>query len=237
MSMQHDFTGKLALVTGASRGIGAAVAMGLARAGAHVIATARTIGALEALDDKIRADGGRVTLLPLDLLRLDEIDKLGPTIAERFGALDMLVGNAGILGPLSPVGHVKPQDWEKIFKVNFMANTRLVRTLDPLLRAAPAGRVVFTTSAIANEARAYWAPYASSKAALNAFLLSYAAENDNTALRINGIHPGSVATAMMDDAFPGGPPFPVKQPEDVVAGYLDALALDCPHHGEIIKLS
>lgn len=236
MTSVPDLSGKIALVTGASRGIGAAVAFGIAKAGAHVIALARSVGGLEELDDKIKAVGGSATLLPMDLLRLEDVDKVGPTIAERFGKLDIFVGNAGILGPLSPVGHVKPQDWEKVYKTNFMANARLVRTLDPLLRAAPAGRIVFTTSAIADAMPAYWGPYAASKSALNAFIRIYAAENENTSLRINGIHPGDVKTAMMDDAYPGGAPFPVKQPEDIVADFLSAVAEDCPQHGEIIKL-
>lgn len=231
-----DFSGKIALVTGASRGIGAAVALGLAKAGAHVIALARTVGALEELDDRIKSHGGTATLLPLDLTRLEDVDKIGPTIVERFGQLDIFIGNAGILGPLSPVGHVKPQDWDKVFKINFMANVRLVRTLDPVLRTAPAGRILFTTSAIGDDAPAYWAPYAASKAALNAFVKVYAAENENTNLRINAIHPGSVDTAMMTDAFPGGPPFAIKQPEEIVADYLAAVAEDCPNHGQIIKL-
>jgi len=231
-----DLSGKLALITGASRGIGAAVALGLAEAGAHVIAVARTVGGLEALDDKIQAIGGKATLLPLDLMRLDEVDKLGPTLAVRFGKLDIFIGNAGILGPLSPVGHVKPQDWEKVFKTNFMANVRLIRTLDPLLRAADRGRVLFTTSQIADESPAYWAPYASSKAALNTFMKTYAAETEKTNLRINAIHPGTVQTAMLDDAFPGGPDIAVKDPADVVDAFLSAVADDCPYHGQIIKL-
>lgn len=231
-----DLSGKLALITGASRGIGAAVALGLAEAGAHVIAVARTVGALEALDDKIQTVGGKATLLPLDLRRLDEVDKLGPTMAERFGGLDIFIGNAGTLGPLSPAGHVKPQDWDKVFKVNFMANVRLIRSLDPLLRAADKGRVVFTTSQIADESPAYWAPYASSKAALNTFMKTYAAETEKTNMRINAIHPGAVKTAMMDDAFPGGPDFPVKDPADVVDDFLSAVADNCPYHGQIIKL-
>lgn len=232
-----DLSGKLALVTGASRGIGAAVSLGLARAGAHVIALARTVGGLEALDDAIKAVGGQATLLPMDLAKLDDVDKIGPTIAERFGRLDIFIGNAGILGPLSPVGHVKPQDWERVFKINFMANVRLVRTLDPLLHAAPAGgRVLFSTTSIADEAPAYWGPYASSKAALNTFMKTYAAETERTRMRVNSIHPGTVQTAMLDDAFPGGAPFAVKQPQDIVDDYVSAVADDCPHHGQIIIL-
>jgi NAD(P)-dependent dehydrogenase (short-subunit alcohol dehydrogenase family) len=234
-----DLSGKIALITGASKGIGAAVALGLAECGAHVIATGRTIGALEELDDRIQAanNGQPATLLPLDLGRLDEVDKIGPTIAERFGRLDILIGNAGILGPLSPIGHIKPQDWEKVFKINFMANIRLVRTVEPLLRLSDGARVLFTTSAIADDTPAYWSPYASSKAALNAFVRTYAAENiSNKTMRINAIHPGTVATNMLDDAFPGGAPFAVKQPIDVVDDFLSLVAPDCAKHGEIVKL-
>jgi len=232
----YDFSGKIALVTGASRGIGAAVAYGLAKAGAHVIALARTVGGLEELDDRIKAAGGTATLLPMDLAKLEDVDKIGPTIVERFGKLDILIGNAAILGPLSPVGHVKPQDWERVYKVNFMANVRLVRSLDPVIRMSNAGRVLFTTSAMADDVPAYWAPYAASKSALNTFVKVYAAENENKNLRINAIHPGTVDTAMMTDAFPGGAPFALKQPEEVVEDFLAAVAENCPNHGQIIKL-
>lgn len=227
---------KIALVTGASRGIGEAVAIRLAEEGAHIIAIAKSTGALEELDDKIKAKGGRATLLPMNLNRLDDVDKLGPTIAERFGKLDILVGNAGMLGPLSPAPHIAPQDWEKVLKLNFMVNVHLVRTLDPLLRQSKAGRIVFTTSAIADDTPAYWGPYAASKAALNAFVKTYAAETMQTNMRINALHPGAVQTKMMREAFPGGTDFETKNPEDVADDFLSLVIENCPHHGHIIKL-
>lgn len=227
---------KIALVTGASRGIGRAVAIKLAEEGAHIIAISKSTGALEELDDNIKEKGGSATLLPMNLNRLDDVDKLGPTIAERFGKLDILVGNAGILGPLSPVGHISPQDWEKVMKLNFMTNVHLVRTLDPLLRQSKAGRIVFTTSAIADDTPAYWGPYAASKAALNAFVKTYAAETMDTNMRINALHPGAVDTKMMKEAFPGGPDFKIKAPEDVADDFLSLVIDGCPHHGHIIKL-
>ena len=231
-----DLSGKIALITGASRGIGAAVAKGLADCGAHVVLAARTVGALEEVDDAIQAAGGKATLLPMDLGKLTEVDKIGPTIAERFGALDILVGNAGTLGPLSPVGHVKPNDWEKVMKLNFHTNTRLIRTCDPLLRQSPAGRVVFTTTHLSEEAHAYWGPYSASKAALDAFIRVYASECTNSTIRVNGVRPGAVQTEMLKDAFPGGAEFPVKQPEDVVHAFLDLCDPECVKNGEFISL-
>lgn len=234
--MGSSLQDKIALITGASRGIGEAVAIRLAEEGAHIIAISKSTGALEELDDKIQAKGGSATLLPMNLNRLDDVDKLGPTIAERFGKLDILVANAGMLGPLSPIHHVKPEDWEKIMKLNFMTNVRLVRTLDPLLRQSQTGRIVFTTSAIADDTPAYWGPYAASKAALNAFMKTYAAETMDTNLRINALHPGGVNTKMMKEAFPGGPDFKVKEPEEVADDFLSLVQDNCPHHGHIIKL-
>lgn len=231
-----DLSGKIALVTGASRGIGAAVAKGLAAHGAHVILAARTVGALEEVDDAIQSVGGQASILAMDLGKLNDVDKIGPTIAERFGALDIFIGNAGMLGPLSPVGHVRPLDWEKVFKLNFHSNVRLIRTLDPILRQSPAGRVVFTTTHLAEEAHAYWGPYAASKAALDSFIRVYASENDNTSIRVNGIRPGAVDTEMLKDAFPGGPEFPTKKPEDVVPAFLDLCDTECIHNGDIIAL-
>ncbi len=238
MTAAPDLTGKLALITGASRGIGAALAVGFANAGAHVVLAARGTACLEAIDDQIKSGGkGKATLLPIDLARLDDVDKIGPTLAERFGgSLDILIANAGMLGPLSPVGHVKPKDWERVMNLNFFSNVRLVRSVDPLLRNAKAGRAIFTTSALADDCPAYWGPYAASKAALNGFVKTYAAENNNTSLRINAVHPGAVWTKMMEEAFPGGTDFPTKKPEDVLPGYLALAADGCTHHGEIIKL-
>lgn len=235
-ALSPDLSGKIALVTGASRGIGAAVAKGLAASGAHVVLVARTVGALEDVDDAIQKAGGSATLLPMDLSRLEDVDKIGPTLVERFGALDICIGNAGVLGSLSPVPHIKPQDWEKVFKINFHVNVRLIRSCDPLLRQSKAGRVVFTSSHLAVETAAYWGAYASSKAALDAYMRCYAAENEKTDLRINAVYPGAVETRMLEDAFPGGPDFETKKPEDVVPAYLELCADACTHHGNIISL-
>ena len=228
---------RLALITGASRGIGAALAKGFAAQGAHVILLARTVGALEELDDEISAAGGQATLLPMDLTKLSDIDKIGPTLAERFGALDIFIGNAALLGPLSPTHHVKPKEWDRAMKINFMANARLVHTLDPLLRASDAGRIIFSTTSLAREPRAYWGPYASSKAALESFARTYALETLQTNMKINLIDPGIVDTYMLGQAFPGGYDGVVKKPEDVVEAYLELAAPSCTTHGELITLS
>lgn len=235
MGTNFDFSGKVAFVTGASRGIGAAVAVALGAAGAQVVLAARTIGGLEETDDAIQAAGGqKATLLPMDLSRLDDVDKVGPTLVERFGKLDLFVGNAGMLGPLSPVSHIAPKDWEKVMRLNFFANARLVRSCDPLLRASDAGRLVFITSDIAQKPPAYWGPYAASKAALNAFVQAYAAETLQTNMKVNAIAPGAVETKMLLDAFPGGPEFAMRSPEDVAPDILELLGDDCARHGGII---
>ncbi len=170
---------RIALVTGASRGIGRAMALALARRGAHVVALARTQGALDELDDEIGAMGGQATLVPCDLADFDALDRLGAALFDRFGRLDVLVGNGGILGPLTPLAHADPKDWNKVMAVNVTANWRLIRSLDPLLRASSAGRALFITSGAAHRARMkpYWGPYAVSKAALEAIARTYAAEN------------------------------------------------------------
>jgi NAD(P)-dependent dehydrogenase (short-subunit alcohol dehydrogenase family) len=228
--------GRVALVTGASRGIGASVAKGLAKEGAHVILLARTQGALEEIDDEIRGFSGKATLIPLDLSKLDEVDKLGPSIYERFGRLDIFIGNAAVLGTLGPVNQITPKEWEKAFTVNVMANVRLVRSLDPMLRGSDAGRVVFTTSGLGEQAMAYWGPYCATKAALNLFAQTYAGETAKTNLRINLVSPGPVDTAMLRKAFPGGFQGTMKTPDDVVPAYLKLVAANCNAHGEIISL-
>ncbi len=235
MTQTPILAGRTALITGASRGIGAALAKAFACEGAHVILLARTIGALEELDDEIHDKGGKATLLPLDLLKFEEIDKIGPTLAERFGSLDILIGNAAMLGPLTPAHHVKPKEWEKVMQLNFMANTRLVRSVDPLLRASEAGRAIFTTSSLARDPLAYWGPYAASKAALEMFVRSYAAETLQTNIKVNLINPGIVDTAMLTKAFPGGYDGDIKQPEDVVTTYLELAASSCTCHGEVVQ--
>ncbi|MCB1532829.1 MAG: SDR family NAD(P)-dependent oxidoreductase [Alphaproteobacteria bacterium] len=235
--MSVDLSGKTALVTGASRGIGAAVAKGLAGAGAHVILLARTQSGLEAVDDEIRAAGGSATLIPMDLRRLEKVDQLGPSILERFGGLDILVGHAGMLGPLTPAHQVSPKDWQKVMSVNFEANVRLVHTLDPLLRNADQGRIVFTTAGdYAVDGLAYWGPYMASKAALNVFAKTYAQEVRRTNMKINLLYPGPVDTAMLREAFPGKIKIKTKQPEDLVDDYLRLVSDTCDQHGDLVKI-
>lgn len=235
--MKIDLSGKKALITGASRGIGAEVAKAFAEAGAHVILLARTTGALEELDDAIRAKGGTATLMPLDLGKLDDIDRLGPTLAERFGGLDILVANAGMLGPLMPVAHGTAPDWNKVLSVNYGANFRLIRTLDPMLRAAPAGRAIFTSSGLGERPMAYWGPYCVSKAALNMLVQVYAAETQKTNLRANLVDPGIVDTAMLREAFPGGFQGETRKASDITRVYLELASSSCTRHGEIVHAS
>lgn len=236
--MTVDLSGKTALVTGASRGIGAEVAKGLAAAGAHVILLARTQSGLEETDDAIKAAGGRATLIPMNLRKLQEVDKLGPSIHERFGGLDILVGHAGILGKLTPAHQVDPKDWEKVMVTNFAANARLLRTLDPLLRAADAGRVVFTTASgdYTANGMAYWGAYMASKAALNCLVKTYALETRRTNMKVNLLYPGPVDTAMLREAFPGEIKFETKQPEELVEHYLGLVSDDCDKHGELVAI-
>src|SRR5687768_2900584 len=174
--MDLDLKGRVALVTGASRGIGRAMALALARRGAHVVALARTTGGLEALDDEVKQAGGTASLVPLDLRKPEGIDQLGAIVFERWKKLDVLVGNAGVLGRLSPLGHIEPKTWDEVLAVNITANWRLIRSLDPLLRQSDAGRAVFVTSGLAYKCDAYWGSYSVSKAALEALIRTYAAE-------------------------------------------------------------
>jgi NAD(P)-dependent dehydrogenase (short-subunit alcohol dehydrogenase family) len=213
--MPSPLSGKIALVTGASRGIGYATAIGLAKAGAHVVAVARTVGGLEELDDVIRADGSTATLVPVDLRDTDGIARLALALNERYRRLDVLVGNGGVLGPLSPLGHVEPKAWDEVIAVNVTANFHLIRTMDPLLRASEAGRVVFLTSGAATSNRAYWGPYSVSKAALNALARTYAAETATTNVRVNLLNPGPTRTRMRAAAMPGEDPMTLKSVEPV----------------------
>jgi NAD(P)-dependent dehydrogenase (short-subunit alcohol dehydrogenase family) len=210
--------GRIALVTGASRGIGRAVALELARAGAHVIALARTQGALEELDDIIQREGSQATLVPCDLKDFEALDRLGAAIFERWGRLDVFVANAGMLGPLTPLAHVNPQQWEDTFAVNVTANWRLVRSLDVLLRAAEAGRAVFITSGAGHGAhlKPYWGPYAITKAALDALARTYAAETVNVSrVRVMLVNPGPLRTRMRATAMPGEDPMILRTPEEL----------------------
>lgn len=206
----------IALVTGASRGIGRAVALALAGQGAHIVAIARTLDALEALDDEIAARGGSATLVPCDLGDHDAIDRLGAALFQRYGRLDVLIGSAGVLGPLSPLSHVDPKEWASVLSINLTANWRLIRSFDLLLRAAPAGRAVFITSGAAHRAtmKPYWGPYAVSKAALEALARTYAAETENTSeVKVMLANPGPMRTAMRARAMPGEDPLSLPTPD------------------------
>ncbi|MDE2228847.1 MAG: SDR family NAD(P)-dependent oxidoreductase [Alphaproteobacteria bacterium] len=227
--------GRLALVTGASRGIGAAVAHRLAAEGAHVIAVARTQGALEELDDAVRTSGGAATLVPLDLRDFDTIDHMGGALHERFQKLDVLVACAGVLGSLSPMGHIDPKLWREVFDVNVTANYRLIRSLDPLLQRSDSGRAVFVTCAAARDLAPFWGAYGASKAALEAMVRIYAAEVAKTALKVNLVDPGPVRTRLRAEAFPGEDRAALKAPEDVTEIFMRLAAADCPHHGKIVS--
>lgn len=235
-SPKVDLSGRVALVTGASRGIGAAVAKAYAKAGAHVILTSRTTGALEEVDDAIRAAGGKATIMPLNMLDLDKIDVMGPAIAEKFGRLDIVVGNAAMLGSLTPLGHVDAKEWARVMDLNVNANFRLLRTLDPLLRASDAGRVIMVSSSLAQTPRAYWGAYAVSKAALESLAKVYAAETVTTPMRVNLIDPGATRTAMRAKAYPGEDPAKSKTPEDTVPLFLQLASPACTCHGEIHRI-
>ncbi len=226
------FDGKVALVTGASRGIGRALAKALALQGAHVVAVARTKGGLEELDDELKAAGVPVSLLRLDLRDGAQIDQLGPTLYERWQRLDIFVGNAGILGPMTPLGHVSEKDWSETMAINVTANWRLLRTLDPILRLSHAGRVLFLTSGAAQNCRAYWGPYSVSKAALEALAKTYAHEVETTPVRVNLLNPGPMRTRMRRQAFPGEDEKTLPLPETIVPLALSLLTEEIATNGE-----
>lgn len=225
---------RLALITGASRGIGRAVALAYAAQGAHVILVARTTGALEEVDDEIQAAGGKATLVPLDITDGEAIDRLGATIFERWGHLDILVGNAGVLGTLTPVGHIAPKDWDEVMNINLTANWRLIRSMDPLLRRSDAGRALFVTSGAAESCKPYWGGYAASKAALNAIVTSWAHEMKNTPVRVNLINPGATRTDMRAKAMPGEDPMSLPNPADLAPLFVQLALPDLKTNGEIV---
>ncbi len=223
---KKPFQDRIALITGASRGLGRAIALELAKNGAHVVAVARHKKGLEALDDEIRALGGAATLVPMDLTKMDGLDELGLEIFKRWKKLDILVGNAGILGPMSPLSHVKPAEWQKVMDIYLGANFRLIRSVDALLRAAPAGRVLFITSNITRAPRAYWGPYAVAKAGLEMLAATYAAETSKTTVKVNLLNPGAMRTAMRAEAYPGEDPKTLIRPEDLAPDILKLLSAD-----------
>lgn len=226
-------TDKIALITGASRGLGAALALHLAEAGAHIVAVARTVGGLEELDDKVKAAGSSATLVPLDMKDFDGIARLALALNERYQRLDVLVGNAGILGPLSPLGHVEPKDWDNVMAVNVTANWQLIRCMDPLLQRSDAGRAVFLTSGVAHKDRAYWGPYAVSKAALEVLVRTYAAETSTTNIRANLFSPGHTRTRLHAVAFPGINPITLPTPEEVSLAVVPLCLPECDETGKL----
>jgi NAD(P)-dependent dehydrogenase (short-subunit alcohol dehydrogenase family) len=210
-----DLSGRLALVTGASRGIGYHTALELARLGAHVIAVARTVGGLEDLDDAIRAQGGSATLVPLDLKDLKAIDALGGSIHERWGKLDILVANAGVLGTIAPLGHVQSKVFDEVMAINVTATWRLMRSVEPLLRQSDAGRAILLSSLAAHACKPFWGPYSASKAAVEALARTWANELANTPIRVNSVNPGATRTAMRAQAMPGEDPQTLPHPQDI----------------------
>jgi NAD(P)-dependent dehydrogenase (short-subunit alcohol dehydrogenase family) len=237
--MAGRLAGRLALVTGASRGIGYQCALAFAREGAHVIALARTVGGLEELDDDIRAAGGEpATLVPVDVTDFDAIDRLGATIDQRWGRLDVFLGNAAVLGGLSPLGHHEPKNFQRVFDVNVTANWRFIRALDPLLRASEAGRAMFISSGSAHSCKAFWGPYAASKAALEALARVYAAESASTNIRSIIIDPAVARTAMRALAMPGEDPQTLPHPSKVAEALVPLAAADGHvRNGEIYSIA
>ncbi|WP_417813812.1 SDR family NAD(P)-dependent oxidoreductase [Thalassospira alkalitolerans] len=234
MSALKRLEGRVALVPGASHGIGRAVAKRFAAEGAEVIALGRNVGALEELDDEARAEGGKLVLLPMDLTMYEKIDAMGASLFERFGKLDIVVGNAGLLGELAPVGHIDTQVFENTYATNVTANFRLIRSVDKLLRLSDAGRAIFVTSNASTKGRAFWGLYASTKAALESLVLSYAQEVEETPLRVNLINPGRIRTKMRAEAYPGEDPETLPTAESITDVFVDLAARDCTRHAEIV---
>jgi NAD(P)-dependent dehydrogenase (short-subunit alcohol dehydrogenase family) len=230
--MTKPLANRIALVTGASRGIGFATALALAKAGAHIVATARTQGGLEELDDEIQKNGGSATLVPLNLTDSDGIARLGAGLHERYGKLDILVGNAGVLGPSSPVGHIELKTFNDVMAINVSANFQLIRCMEPLLKQSDAGRAVFITSGAANKATAYVSPYAASKAALETLARAWAQETANTPLRVNLFNPGPTRTRMRATLMPGEDPATLETPEQVAEFILPMCAPDWTETGK-----
>lgn len=226
--------GRLALITGASRGLGRAVALKFAEEGADLVLVARTVGALEELDDQIKAMGRSATLVPLDITDFDALDRMGQALYDRFKKLDVLVGNAAMLGILSPLSHVDPKIWKSTLDLNLTANWRLLRSMDPLLRASDSGRAIFVTSGITQRVVPYWGPYTIAKSALEAMVRMYAAEVAHTKVRANLINPGPMRTGLRAEAFPGEDPQTVPAPEQLAEAFVPLAEASCELNGEWI---
>ena len=237
--------GRIALITGASRGIGAAIALRFAGEGAHLVLAARTVGGLEEVDDQIRAAGGSATLVPFDLREFGKIDELAAALYERYGRLDILVGNAAEFGVFSPAGHIDPKLWAEIIDLNLTANWRLIRAMDPLLRAAPAGRAIFVTSRLARDALPYYGPYAVAKAGLETLVRIYAGEiartSDFSLIRVSRqgdlVDPGIVRTRLRAQIFPGEDPARLPAPDSIADAFLQLALPECARNGEIVSIS
>jgi NAD(P)-dependent dehydrogenase (short-subunit alcohol dehydrogenase family) len=230
--MAGQLDGRLALITGASRGIGAAVAELFAREGAHVILVSRTVGGIEETDDRVKAVGGSATLVPMDVTDTDAVHRLGASIFERWGKLDILVANHGLLGTLMPIHQYDLKIWDEVMAANLTACHRLIRSVDPLLRQSDAGRAIFVTSGAAIGERPFWGAYAVSKAAVEAMVRSYAGESRNSNMRINLLNPGATRTGMRAAAFPGEDPMTLKTPEDIAPAFLKLALPGCQLQGE-----
>ena len=229
--------GRIALVTGASRGIGYHTAKAMAAAGAHIVAVARTVGGLEDLDDEIQSMGGQATLVPLDMKDMEGIDRLGAALNERWGRLDIFLGNAGVLGQLSPLAHVEAKTWDEVITVNVTANWRLIRTLDPLIRKSDAGRVILMSSAAPHICKAYWGPYSASKAAVEAIARTYAHETLKTPVRVVAVDPGQTRTAMRAKAKPGEDPATLPHPSEVAAELVKLASPDFDRTGVLYRFT
>jgi len=234
--MSEDSKARVALVTGASRGIGRAAATALAASGAHVILVARTVGGLEEADDEIQKAGGSATLVPLNLKDFDALDRLGASIFERWGRLDAFFGNAGVLGAMTPLTHLEPKTFGELLDINVTANWRLIRSLDPLLRQSEAGRVLFVSSTLARQVRPFWGGYAMSKAALESLALTYAAECQSTNVKVNLLNPGPTRTVMRAKAMPGEDPETLPLPEALAPLIVEMLSPSCTKNGELVTV-
>jgi len=233
--MAGRLAGKIALVTGASRGIGAAVAERFAAEGAHLVLAARTVGGLEETDDRVRAAGGSATLVPFDLREFGKIDELASALLDRWQRLDILIGNAAEFGVFSPLGHIDPEVWAEVIDLNLTVNWRLIRAMDPLLRAAEAGRAIFVTAEVARGVFPYWGPYAVSKAGLEMLVKIYAGEIAKTRIRANLIDPGIRRTRLRARTFPGEDPTRLPPPETVTQAFLDLAVPNCTRNGEVVR--